>query len=296
MFKNLPSSNKSEQNKTNPSLLCPFSSPPPPHHQASWKGLIYSLSLLPNLLYSLLSPAQCGFTLPLHWNCSSKRYFTWAEKTRKVVQAQASFVDHCILGAWLTVGTAYTTFVLAGAFGPLTLLSCHLLHAPAGFLITLALVSLCSPKEVRKYLSSIKVSKCDLREAGLKYDTCERKQIQSFCCNLSEERVCGEEQYSHAAMGKKNSQRTKICSCVFNRPNNINTCFNLRPFLRISGGVSRCHPVSPERDTTLGSQLISLALVLCSQQLSSVLHVNLPTDFAISWHEQLTYFERNFLL
>lgn len=93
--------------------------------------------------------------------------------------------------------------------------------------------------------------------------------------------MCGEEQYSHAAMGKKQPKDKNLFVCL-NRLNNINICFNLRPFLCISGGVSQCHPVSPERDTTLGSQLISLALVLCSQQLSLVLHVNLPTDFAIS--------------
>ena len=61
MFQNLPSSNKSERNKTNPSLLCPFSSPPPPHHQAAWKGPVYSLSLLPNLP---LTPQPSTIWLP----------------------------------------------------------------------------------------------------------------------------------------------------------------------------------------------------------------------------------------
>ncbi|CAK7296316.1 hypothetical protein VULLAG_LOCUS5346 [Vulpes lagopus] len=48
MFQSLPTLNKSEQNKTNSSLLCPSSSPPP-HHQASSKGSVYWLSLLPSL-------------------------------------------------------------------------------------------------------------------------------------------------------------------------------------------------------------------------------------------------------
>ena len=61
MFQNLPSSNKSKRNKTNPSLLCPFSSPPPPHHQAAWKGPVYSLSLLPNLP---LTPQPSTIWLP----------------------------------------------------------------------------------------------------------------------------------------------------------------------------------------------------------------------------------------
>lgn len=61
MFQTLPSSNKSERNKTNPSLLCPFNSPPPPHHQAAWKGPVYSLSLLPNLP---LTPQPSTIWLP----------------------------------------------------------------------------------------------------------------------------------------------------------------------------------------------------------------------------------------
>lgn len=120
MFKSLPTSNKSEQNKTNSSLLCPSSSPPP-HHQASSKGPIYSLSLLPKL--PLTPQPSTIWLLSYHSTETALARGTLLELKRLEMlcrNRQASVVGHCILRAWCTGGTEYTIIVLAGAFTPMT--------------------------------------------------------------------------------------------------------------------------------------------------------------------------------
>ena len=103
MFQNLPSSNKSEWNKTNPSLLCPFNSPPPPHHQAAWKGPVYSLSLLSNLP---LTPQPSTIWLPpYHFTEIALLRVTLFEckRLRRQFRHSPMLLTTAFSGAWLTL-------------------------------------------------------------------------------------------------------------------------------------------------------------------------------------------------
>lgn len=130
MFQSLPTLNKSEQNKTNSSLLCPSSSPPP-HHQASSKGSIGYLYFLAS--HSLLNPEQSGFhpTTPLKLHLQEILYLS--SKDWKYCAGTGLCCWPLQLRAWCTVGTEYPITVLAGALPHWPLVNCLLLHLPLDF-------------------------------------------------------------------------------------------------------------------------------------------------------------------
>ena len=64
-------------------------------------------------------------------------------------------------------------------------MNCLLFHLPLGFYNP---SSGAPPSKLGNTKVQLRLSKCDLREAGLKFNTCKRKQIQLFVLHLSEKK------------------------------------------------------------------------------------------------------------
>lgn len=110
MFKTLSSSNKSEQNTTNPSLLCPSSSA---LLTKLLKSALSSLPLLPNLTHSQLST----ICLPSHHSTeiALPRVTSLALRSLEI-GGTGLYCWPLHPQGWLTAGTKYIITAFSGAF------------------------------------------------------------------------------------------------------------------------------------------------------------------------------------